>query len=76
MNEATNSDLLYASTKFPVGSYAVCNVSGRAFKVISYSLGNPLIPDGWLTDRFGFTANPEFCRPYNGAISAMKGNNH
>ena len=57
--------------EFSIDSYVVCIMSDRVFKVVSYSYGNPCIPDGWLTDKTGFTANPDYCRPYQGAISVL-----
>lgn len=58
---------------FPVGSYVRCLTSNRVFVVAGYSCGNTLVPDGWLVDASGLSANPAFCRLYSGATSVLNG---
>ena len=58
---------------FPIGSYAKCTASNRVFKVVGYTQERRFVPDGWLVDKSGFTANPKFCTAYTGATGVLNG---
>lgn len=52
-----------------IGDWLKCGES--VFKVVGFTLGLRLIPDGWPVNRDGSAINPLFCEKYNGAKSVL-----
>lgn len=58
--------------KLKVGDFAKVSAENRVFKVCGFTGGGSMvIPEGWLIDADGFSVNPKFCEPYNGATSVL-----
>jgi hypothetical protein len=57
---------------FDIGDYAKIDTENRVFKVCGFTgNGSTVIPEGWLIDQNGFSVNPKYCKPYNGAKSVL-----
>jgi len=54
-----------------IGDYVHVETENRVFKVLGLTGGRRVIPDNWLIGKDGIPVNPKYCKPYNGALSAI-----
>ena len=62
--------MVLVMTEFKPGDIVKCR-ENDVFIVAGFSKGSRVIPDGWLIGKDGTARNPEHCKEYEGAVSAL-----